>query len=165
MSASVHVDAAPGQASALGLLTVELSGDVTLAQLTLTGEVIGGDVWTLAGADYVATSGETLNQQLLGTSVELLTVKFVGDPIVAIDGDDVAAEGDEADAPAEDATEDEPEVASDESKAESSVSLAAIVSDDANQVAPNDAAPTEKEDGPTETTEKEPADDGKPDSE
>jgi class 3 adenylate cyclase len=74
------------------------------------------------------SSGETLNQQLLGTSVELLTVKFVGDPIVVIDGDDVSAEGDESEAASTD-------------------------------------APDEKEDGATETTEKEPADDGKPDSE
>jgi class 3 adenylate cyclase len=140
------------------------------------------------------TGGETLNQQLLGTSVELLRVKFVGDPIieeVAEEAGDAVADDDEpkvasneaGSETADDAEQDE----SEEGKADEDVSLVRTDADDAKpddadqgtSVQDEDAKPDEaeqddaedaeaasdeKQDGETETDEKEADGDAEPES-
>jgi len=76
------------------------------------------------------TGGETLNQQLLGTSVELLTVKFVGDPIVEqIESDSAADDTEVASTEAVEEDKAEAEDKSEEGKEVGSEDVALVKTD------------------------------------
>lgn len=137
------------------------------------------------------SDGETLNQQLLGTSVELLTVKFVGDPIREdiVEGDEVAVNedgeialvnaeadveeqgeakqedaGDKEEASTEDDSEPAAEESADDAKAEEPKADEGEAEADAEEEKADEAEAESDEGGETESEEESSEGDAEPES-